>query len=173
MIQNPHHKNFRFKIFLSLSLLYALFIFYLSSQSSLGDPRKILDINILRSIIYYLEGSDLKYLLYPAVIFYEYPDKVGHMILYAFFGMLLYLTLKNSQYPSFRDNAILLAIAIGILYGISDEFHQSFVPGRNANIGDLAADGIGVTLAQTFIIIKDKLHKIYNTFLIPENKIIK
>ena len=141
-----------------------MLIFYLSSKSNLGDPRAILDMDILRSIFHYFEGSDLKYLLYPAVIFYEYPDKVGHMILYVFFGMLLYLTLKNSQYPSFRDNAMLLAIAIGILYGMSDEFHQSFVPGRNADIGDLAADGIGVTLAQTFIFLKDKLYKIYNTF---------
>jgi VanZ family protein len=84
------------------------------------------------------------------------------MILYALFGFLLYLTLKNSPYPSFCGHAMLFAIAIGILYGMSDEFHQSFVPGRSDNIPDLAADAIGVTLAQTFIFIKNKLCKKHN-----------
>jgi VanZ family protein len=79
------------------------------------------------------------------------------MIEYAIFGFLLYLTLKNSPYPSFSVHAMLFAIAIGVLYGMSDEFHQLFVPGRSANIPDLVADALGVTLAQTFIFIKDKL----------------
>lgn len=136
-----------------------MLIFYLSSKSSLGDPGAILDMEIIRSIIHYFEGSDLRFLLYPLVIFYQYPDKTAHMILYALFGFLLYLTLKNSPYPSFRYHAMLFAIAIGILYGMSDEFHQSFVPGRSATIPDLVADGLGVTLAQTFIFIKDKLCK--------------
>ena len=152
----------RFKLFISLTILYAMFIFYLSSRSSLGDPRALLDMEILRGIIHYFEESDMKFLLYPLAIFYQYPDKVAHMILYALFGFLLYFTLENSPYPSFRDHAMLFAIAIGILYGMSDEFHQSFVPGRSANIPDLAADGLGVTLAQTFIFIKDKLCKKHN-----------
>ena len=152
----------RFKVFLSITIVYAMFIFYLSSRSDLGDPMAILDRDLLRSIVHYFEGYDLKFLLYPLVIFYQYPDKVAHMILYAFFGFLLYHTLKNSPYPSSGNHAMLLAIAIGILYGMSDEFHQSFVPGRSANIQDLVSDGLGVTLAQTFIFIKDKLCKKHN-----------
>lgn len=144
-----------------------MLIFYLSSRSSLGDPRALLDLGLLRSIIHYMEGSDLKFLLYPLAIFYEYPDKTAHMIEYALFGFLLYLTLKNSPYPSFSAHAMLFAIAIGILYGMSDEFHQSFVPGRSANIPDLVADGLGMTLAQTFIFIKDKLCIKRNNFSKP------
>jgi VanZ family protein len=30
-----------------------------------------------------------------------------------------------------------------IIYGISDEFHQSFIPGRFPNIWDVLADGLG------------------------------
>lgn len=141
-----------------------MLIFYLSSRSDLGDPRAILDMDMIRNIIHYFEGSALKFILYPVGLFYQYPDKTAHMILYALFGFLLYLTLKNSPSPSFRDHAMLIAIAIGILYGMSDEFHQSFVPGRSANIPDLAADAIGVTLAQTFIFIKNKLSTKRNDF---------
>ena len=32
-------------------------------------------------------------------------------------------------------------------YGITDEYHQSFVPGCTASLHDLVADGIGVTIA--------------------------
>lgn len=134
-----------------------MLIFYLSSKSSLGDPGAILDMGIIRSIIHYFEGSDLKFILYPLVIFYQYPDKAAHMILYAGFGLLLFYTINNSSNPAFRDHAFLLAIIIGIIYGASDEFHQSFVPGRSASIWDLAADFLGVSTAQTIIFIKDKL----------------
>ncbi len=37
------------------------------------------------------------------------------------------------------------------LYGLSDEWHQSFVPGRDASLGDWLADTIGAVLAATAI----------------------
>jgi VanZ family protein len=138
-----------------------MLIFYLSSKSSLGDPRAILDIDILRSILHYLEEYDLKFLLYPFGIFYRYPDKVVHMILYTGFGFLLFYTINNSSNPRFSNHAFLLAIIIGIIYGASDEFHQSFVPGRSASTWDIAADILGVATAQTIIFIKDKLSNRY------------
>ena len=36
---------------------------------------------------------------------------------------------------------------IGFLYALSDEFHQSFVPGRTSELGDIIADWIGVISA--------------------------
>lgn len=138
-----------------------MLIFYLSSKSNLGDPIAILDMEILRSIIHYFEGSDLKFILYPLGIFYRYPDKAVHMILYAGFGFLLFYTVNNSSNPAFKNHAFLLVIIIGIIYGASDEFHQSFVPGRSASIWDLAADVLGVSIAQTIIFIKDKICIVY------------
>ena len=41
---------------------------------------------------------------------------------------------------------ILLAV-IGVLYGLSDEIHQSFVPNRECTLSDFLADAIGVLLA--------------------------
>jgi VanZ family protein len=34
-----------------------------------------------------------------------------------------------------------------ILWGVSDEFHQSFVPGRNASALDVVADTFGFVMA--------------------------
>ena len=36
---------------------------------------------------------------------------------------------------------------LAILYGISDEIHQSFVPGRDASIIDLGVDALGISLS--------------------------
>jgi VanZ family protein len=46
----------------------------------------------------------------------------------------------------FRDvtwRAVLGAIIISTLYGVSDEYHQVFVPGRTFEYLDIAADAIG------------------------------
>ena len=37
----------------------------------------------------------------------------------------------------------LFTISICILYGVGDEFHQSFVPGRFVSFADIAADAMG------------------------------
>lgn len=36
-----------------------------------------------------------------------------------------------------------LALLIAVAYGVSDEFHQTFVPGRSAELRDLFADAAG------------------------------
>ncbi len=38
------------------------------------------------------------------------------------------------------------ALLIAVGYGLTDEFHQSFVPGRTATLGDVAIDALGATL---------------------------
>ena len=39
-----------------------------------------------------------------------------------------------------------LLLLIGVGYGALDEWHQSFVPGRDASVGDWVADSAGVML---------------------------
>lgn len=41
----------------------------------------------------------------------------------------------------------LLAWGLALLYGITDEIHQSFVPGRHPSAVDIVVDGIGAALA--------------------------
>ena len=38
------------------------------------------------------------------------------------------------------------ALLFAVCYGVTDEFHQMFVPGRSATLGDLALDTIGAAL---------------------------
>lgn len=39
--------------------------------------------------------------------------------------------------------AVLAAVVIASLYGVSDEYHQAFVPGRTFDVLDMLADAIG------------------------------
>lgn len=79
----------------------------------------------------------------PTVPAPEIPnvDKVAHFGAYAVFGALLSFAAERSRLP------VLAAVAIGVLYGASDEIHQMYVPGRSPDVLDWAADAAGVTAA--------------------------
>ena len=45
---------------------------------------------------------------------------------------------------------VLIVTAFGCLYGITDELHQLFVPGREASVIDVAVDTLGSLLGGIF-----------------------
>ena len=49
--------------------------------------------------------------------------------------------------PVLGRTALAAAAAIALLYALSDEFHQSFVPGRDADPLDLLVDAAGIATA--------------------------
>ncbi len=65
--------------------------------------------------------------------------KSAHFILFAILGICVYKTL-NFGTPKSR---VVIAILICILYAISDEIHQIFIPGRAGRISDVLIDGAG------------------------------
>lgn len=71
---------------------------------------------------------------------FGFNDKVGHFLLYATLGAAL--GYGRVRTPGAVGHWMLLAI--GLLYGVSDEFHQAFVPGRTPSLLDLVADAAGL-----------------------------
>lgn len=66
-----------------------------------------------------------------------------HLGEYAIFGVLLARAMKMTfQFDDIRK-LFLLVLLIAFIYGISDEIHQAFVPGRTASIFDAISDGFG------------------------------
>jgi VanZ family protein len=92
-------------------------------------------------------------LLYAGLIFYlsSQPglvsppvagfDKMEHLAAYAVLGALVARALMG--YGISRRKAMVLAVLIGGLYGVSDELHQSFVPTRSPDWRDVVADLLG------------------------------
>lgn len=71
-------------------------------------------------------------------------DKIIHAGIYFIATILIYLAIR--EYRPFDTGKIArLTFAITVLYGLSDEIHQYFVPGRNSSIWDFVADIAGVT----------------------------
>ena len=69
-------------------------------------------------------------------------DKVEHGVAYATGGFL-----AGGAFGFLRDRRRLAAaVAFCGLWGASDEWHQSFVPGRSASAADLAADVVGASV---------------------------
>ena len=94
-------------------ILYAGLIFYLSSLSSNELP------------------INFKY------------DKIIHLIEYAILGILLTRAIRNYNLQIATVNLFFLVAISVFFYGLSDEFHQLFVPGRTADIRDCLANGLG------------------------------
>ena len=69
--------------------------------------------------------------------------KIAHAVEYFILTFLLYRAFKGS----FNMNIFQLFIypaTLSFFYAVSDEFHQSFVPGRSAAIRDVIIDTIGI-----------------------------
>jgi len=87
----------------------------------------------------------------PGDVLYMPPlpwfDKVAHLAIYA----LLAISVLYGFFPLLKEKkftTVTLSVVIFcVFYGISDEFHQSFIPGRFVSLGDVAADGAGALLA--------------------------
>ena len=70
-------------------------------------------------------------------------DKVCHIFEYGLYGFLVARALEGSKSDWPSRTILFLTVMISFFYGLSDEFHQMFVPGRTSSLSDLMADVIG------------------------------
>ena len=73
-------------------------------------------------------------------------DWLVHIVEYGVLGILLCRALAEEETRHGRRWLVMMVMALGILYGASDEYHQRFVPTRDSSLHDLAADTVGVAL---------------------------
>ena len=73
-------------------------------------------------------------------------DKSGHSIGYALLAVVLLRAFARGRLSGVTWTAGLAAIVLATMYGVSDEFHQSFVPGRSPDRFDVVADCVGATI---------------------------
>ncbi len=109
------------RLSLLLALLWMGTLFYLSHQPTLETPQ-----------------------------LFSGQDKLFHMLAYAVLGFLL-LGARKPLVNGFSSAQVNASILIASLYGISDEVHQYFVPGRNADPWDWVADTLGAVIAVSLL----------------------
>ncbi len=70
--------------------------------------------------------------------------KGGHALGYGLLGLSYFYALPKRLSKFYR---VLTALLMAVLFALSDEYHQSFVQGRNSSLSDVITDGFGATLA--------------------------
>jgi VanZ family protein len=109
---------------------------------------------IWMGIIFYLSsrtGSELDTLLpffhlfFPSMQSFDW----GHFFAYFILACTFFWPFSASGKAGWILKAAVV-LCCG-LYGITDEFHQSFVPGRTPDIADIRHDMIGAALAMLFV----------------------
>jgi len=105
------------KISWIITILIAIFIFYISSLSFEPTP---------------IGGFTLDTAMYH---------------FYTFFFLCIFLLISLIRGKFKNKNLIFISIILAILYAISDEIHQLFVVGRVCAISDVLIDSVGILLA--------------------------
>lgn len=116
-------------------------IFYLSAQPKLPE---------IVSGIFVINNED-------------HTDKVKHFAAYAVLGALVWRALSRHR-PRWWQ--VLVTTAYAVVYGLTDEYHQVFVPGRSFDLLDLSADTLGALAAAGLLTLHkggDSLGKLRGT----------
>lgn len=77
-------------------------------------------------------------------------DKIAHFLEYFVFGALVARMLRQMNKSTLQ--ILLLTSITGAIYGILDELHQLFIPGRTTDPLDITADTLGAILASLIYI---------------------
>jgi VanZ family protein len=95
---------------------------------------------IIYCLLIYIQSGHPSPERLPDVRFF---DKLLHFGAYGLMGILFFRAYETL--PLKRNNVLLIAMSAvsAILYGISDEIHQYFVPFREADVMDVVANTIG------------------------------
>lgn len=71
-------------------------------------------------------------------------DKLLHFVVYVIFASAVYRGIVHQdRFPLLARRSYAFTILIVALYAATDEFHQSFVPGRQSSVLDWVADCVG------------------------------
>lgn len=91
----------------------------------------------------------------PEILDFSHQDKIIHALVY---GLIATAWLRWFLTFNSRTKAAWMAITLTAAFGVTDEVHQSFVPGRFADLSDWVADTFGAILA-TFCYMKWTLYR--------------
>jgi len=127
-------------VFLILGAFVAVFFRWYDPSNKLVPWKGWAPLIFYAFFIFFLSNRS-----YPGAI-PRFDTKVFHPIEYMTLGIFLSVAWYN--FSKYRSSTffILCVLISGILFAVSDEFHQAFIPGRRARITDVLIDSISVAL---------------------------
>lgn len=80
-------------------------------------------------------------------------DKLAHLLVYAVLGACFVLPLSGGRAAGVTPGRAAAAVLLAVLYGVSDEVHQSFTPGRTPDAMDVLADAAGAAIGAAAVLV--------------------
>lgn len=77
--------------------------------------------------------------------------KIAHFSLYTLVGIIVMGLMQVCNLK--EKNKILCTLGIGVMYAISDEVHQIFIPERTAKVTDVLIDSAGVLVGICIVLL--------------------
>jgi VanZ family protein len=87
----------------------------------------------------------------------SYPDVVLHAMEYCVLGVLIARALNGGLAAPIPDRHLVLAWALCVAYAVSDEYHQTFVPGRSGDWRDVLSDAAGTAIGLSLLALALRL----------------
>ena len=78
--------------------------------------------------------------------------KSVHVIIYAILTLLIWFSLPGLDKHPFKK--IVLCGLLALIFAVSDEVHQAFVPGRIGGVKGLLADVVGIAVVIAYLSIR-------------------
>lgn len=139
------------KKYLILTIIWMIFIFYMSHQpASASDAQSGGFMNMLSNLPI-IGGVLGKFMELDIAVFVV--RKSAHMFLYFVLAILIYLTIQNK----YKIKAYLISFILAAIYACTDELHQLFVQGRSGEIKDVLVDSSGALIGLIVIYIINKI----------------
>ena len=85
---------------------------------------------------------------------FSFLDKLIHFFLYSFLGIAYFCSFTKGL-KKITLLRIVFTLGLAYLFGIFDEYYQSFIPGRQSELGDIIADILGASFG-VFLSLKTK-----------------
>lgn len=132
------------------TISWMIVIFYLSHQpASVSSELSGSFVDMIVTI-----SSYFPFTIDPSIIHF-FIRKSAHFIAYFILGLFMIHTFRLMY--TLTTASVMIAFGMTVLYAISDEVHQRFIPGRSGEVRDVLIDsvgslmGIGVYLLLYFI----------------------
>ena len=120
-------------------VLWAVLIF-IGSGNILSASHTSILLGVVRRLFPNIRDESL-------AVFHLLVRKAGHLTEYAILVTLAARAFRTSSHDLLRRHWFRFSLLLAIVYALTDELHQSFVPSRTASIYDSLIDSVGALIA--------------------------
>lgn len=145
------------------AIVLLCFIFVFSSQSGEESGSLSFEISLFLAKLFspLLPATDANELLLTrAESIHLLVRKAAHITEFFLLTLSIYLPLSTCfQKKLSFSKRLLLCFFFSVFFSVSDEFHQTFIPGRSGNFTDVCIDAIGIILATLLLLLRHSKKK--------------